>query len=68
MLTDNSPMPFGKAHKGKKMANVPASYLLWLYNEPSMQTTLTNSYPGLKAYIEDNLQGLQAEGGKNEAR
>lgn len=29
-LNDESPMPFGK-YKGDKMANVPASYLLWLY-------------------------------------
>lgn len=29
-LTDESQMPYG-AHKGKKMANVPAEYLLFLY-------------------------------------
>lgn len=34
-LTDESLMPFGK-HKGEKMANVPASYLLWLYDEYTM--------------------------------
>jgi len=28
VLTDESPMPFGK-HKGTKMANVPAKYLVW---------------------------------------
>lgn len=27
-LDDNDPMPFGE-HKGKKMADIPASYLLW---------------------------------------
>jgi len=31
-LTDESPMPFGK-YKGEKMANVPASYLKWIYDE-----------------------------------
>lgn len=31
MLTDNSIMPFG-VYKGKKMANVPASYLKWIYD------------------------------------
>lgn len=31
-MTGNSPMPFGK-HKGKALANVPDSYLLWLYEE-----------------------------------
>lgn len=30
-LTDNSPMPFGK-YKGTKLENVPASYLIWLYD------------------------------------
>lgn len=29
-LTDESPMPFGKAHKGKPMDEVPASYLIFL--------------------------------------
>ena len=29
-LTDESPMPWGK-YKGEKMANVPASYLLYIY-------------------------------------
>ncbi len=37
-LVDLSPMPFGK-HKGKPLQDVPASYLLWLWdngvkNEP----------------------------------
>lgn len=29
IYTDSTPMPFGK-YDGKKLANVPASYLLWL--------------------------------------
>jgi len=28
--TDETIMPFG-AHKGKKLANVPADYLIWMY-------------------------------------
>lgn len=28
---ENFLMPFGK-HKGEKLANIDASYLLWLYN------------------------------------
>ena len=27
-MTDDSVMPWGK-HKGEKLANVPAAYLLW---------------------------------------
>lgn len=30
-MNDESIMPFGK-HKGEKLANVPADYLLWLYD------------------------------------
>jgi hypothetical protein len=31
ILTDESPMPFG-AHKGEKMKDVDAGYLLYLWN------------------------------------
>lgn len=52
-LTDNSPMPCGK-YKGEKMANVPASYLLWLYenNKCSHQ---------VREYIKDNHEALIKE-------
>lgn len=52
-LNDNSPMPFGK-HKGVKMANVPASYLLWLYDNDKCSSCV-------KEYIEDNLDVLRIE-------
>jgi uncharacterized protein (DUF3820 family) len=52
-LTDESPMPFGK-YKGTKLANVPASYLIWLY--------YNGLNPGsLKDYITDNLDVLKDE-------
>lgn len=57
-ITDNSNMPFGK-HKGKKMANVPAFYLLWLYNEGC-------SHAGVRKYIIDNLDSLQKEAGQKQ--
>jgi len=52
-LTDNMPMPFGK-HKGEAMANVPASYLIFLYD---------NNLPdgNVKAYIEENMDALRKE-------
>jgi uncharacterized protein (DUF3820 family) len=51
-LIDTSPMPFGK-HKGTPMANVPAGYLLWLYDIVK---------PGdVKDYIRANEQALRAE-------
>ena len=59
-ITDNTPMPFGK-HQGKAMINVPAQYLLWLYNEGC-------SHPGVKKYIIDNLDGLRKEAGLSKTK
>ncbi len=53
---DSDRMTFGK-HKGERLADVPASYLLWCYRE----LELIRKYPGLRAYIEKNLRRLQAE-------
>lgn len=52
-LTDESLMPFG-IHEGKKMANVPDSYLNYLYI--NNKTT-----PAVKAYILDNMDSLKSE-------
>lgn len=52
-LTDNDRMPFGK-YKNEKMANVPASYLMWLYNENKCSKEVRD-------YIEDNLDVLKEE-------
>lgn len=52
-MTDESIMPIGK-YKGEKMANVPASYLLWLYENG-------NIYGELKQYITDNLEVIKSE-------
>lgn len=52
-LTDESIMPFGK-HKGTKLANVPADYLLFCYQ------TYKLSAP-LKKYIEDNMDSIKQE-------
>lgn len=48
MMTDESIMQFGM-HKGKALANVPYSYLKWLYESGKC-------YGELKAYIEDNAE------------
>lgn len=53
MLTDESIMPFG-VHKGKKMANVPAHYLNWLYEN-------NKCYGEVKQYIKDNLDVIKSE-------
>jgi len=52
-VTDNSLMPFGK-FKGRPMANVPAPYLLWLYNNNC-------NHQGVKRYIVSNLELLNRE-------
>jgi len=52
-LTDQSPMPFGK-HNGTAMANVPADYLLWLYEN-------NKCTPDVREYITDNLDALRLE-------
>lgn len=53
MLTDNDAMTFG-TYKGKKLIEVPASYLLDLYERgqaPKM----------LRAYIKSNMLALKGE-------
>lgn len=46
-------MPYGK-HKGTAMANVPAQYLLWLYDN-------NKCTPEVREYITDNLDALRLE-------
>lgn len=55
LLTDDSPMPlWSKAYGGTKMANVPASYLMWLYDNNKCDNPV-------KTYIERNMDALQLE-------
>lgn len=55
-MTDDSLMPFGK-HKGIKMCNVPASYLIWLYENTNRKDLNTE----IAHYIKDNLDVLKQE-------
>lgn len=61
-MDDNSIMPFG-AHKGKNLANVPASYLLWLKEqiEPKAPNKRSLTEKLLLDYIEDNMDVLKKE-------
>lgn len=52
-MDDNSVLQFGK-HKGKKLANIPASYLLWLYEN-------VDNIGELATYVKENMQGLLKE-------
>lgn len=49
-------MPFGK-YRGKAMVNIPAFYLLWLYNNGC-------DHEGVRKYINDNLDALNKEAGR----
>lgn len=53
-MTDESLMPFGK-YKGKAMANVPAYYLLWVWEN------VNPLRDPLKTYIETNLDVIKEE-------
>jgi uncharacterized protein (DUF3820 family) len=55
-LTDNDVMTFG-THKDKRLENVPASYLLWLWDEGWHART---NEP-LGAYLKDSLTALLKE-------
>ena len=52
-LTDESICPFGK-HKGKKLGNVPASDLLYMWENYKL-------YGDFKQYIEDNLDVIKSQ-------
>lgn len=49
-FTDSSLMPFGK-YKDIRLIDVPASYLLWLYEN--------DKAGNVKSYIEDNLDAIK---------
>ena len=50
-------MPFG-VHKDKPMDQVPADYLLWLWNDGLKNKTATSN---VAAYIKENLHCLTLE-------
>jgi uncharacterized protein (DUF3820 family) len=56
-ITDESEMAFGK-YQGEQIGNVPAAYLLYLYDK--------NRAGRYKEYIEENMKMLQDE--EEEAR
>lgn len=57
-LKDDSPMPLSlKLHAGKPLIEVPANYLLWLYD----QSWAKIKYPELCTYIDENRSVLDAE-------
>lgn len=54
-LKDTDPFLWGKEHRGKALANVPASYLLWMHEK-------AQHVPAeIMEYIKDNLALLRKE-------
>lgn len=53
MLNDDSKMPFGK-YKGEKIGNIPADYLLWLYENNKCDKSV-------REYIEDYMDVIKVE-------
>ncbi len=53
ILNDSSKMPFGK-YTGIRLANVPADYLIWIYENKKCTAEV-------EAYIKDNLDALKKE-------
>lgn len=56
-VTDETPFPFGR-HKGTKMANVPADYLLYWFEKKSLSKPFVE-------YVESHYSQLQAERANN---
>lgn len=55
-FNDKTPMPFGK-YKGEAMENVPAGYLLWLYEQMKRDDEKINLF----IYIAENRKQLEQE-------
>jgi len=63
-LKDDSPMPFGKYSKTDPptlMANIPADYLLWLYDGWKGQKPFGEAAQAVERYIIDNMDALKLE-------
>lgn len=56
-MTDESLMPFGPAHKGTPMKEVPSHYLDWLLGQPWWQ----KSWPAVHDYITRNKKAIDQD-------
>lgn len=56
-LTDNDLMPFGM-YEDKKMANVPAHYLKWLWDNDKVSMHRWNK---VYWYIKNNMDAIEKE-------
>lgn len=60
VINDDYIFPFGQ-HKGKKIVNVPASYLLWLFDQPDFRKSTVNHNKEIYWYIKENQTLLEKE-------
>lgn len=56
-VTDSTLIPFGRYKGKKRMIDVPAPYLLWLFNQGCY-------HEGVKKYIINNIDALRKEASK----
>lgn len=56
--SDNTPIPFG-VHRGTKLANVPAGYLLYLWDKSKQGKELSDAK--LAMYIKENFHAIELE-------
>ncbi len=56
-INDNTIMPFGRYKNKKRLHQVPATYLLWLYNRGCW-------HEGIRKYIIANLAAIQQAAAK----
>lgn len=56
-MKDTDSMPYGK-HKGKRMIDIPASYLLWLLGALEKDKSDNSD---VKKYLQDNKDALKLE-------
>jgi hypothetical protein len=59
-FTDEDEITFGK-YMGRKMKKVPASYLLWLWENGMWRETLSNRTDPVRLYIIENFHALETE-------
>lgn len=59
-MTDESLMPHWSKYKGQKIGNVPASYLIWLYEDFGLKNS-GELHRLLREYIEENMDVLRKE-------
>lgn len=56
-FTDQTVLAFGK-HKGEKLENIPAGYLIWLWNNGMWKK---NGKDPLATYIAENMRALEMD-------